>query len=290
MTIFKTNLKRGHKFLMSGMMFGFCMARIVTCSLRIAWANHPHDLPLSITASIFVNLGVILLYAINLIFTQRIVRASHPNFGWHKLFSIVFRFLYVSIVLFVIMLVVPTVDSFYTLDKVAKLKDRRVTLVGSVWFAMLAFLPILFVVFGIIVPKKSRVDKFGEGRFRHKIWILLIAATLLTLGASFRSGVAFMARPINHPAWFHSRASFYCFNFVIEFSVIVLYAVLRVDRRFHIPDGSRFTYSKHALGKRQSRVMTEEEVFDDVRPDDEERHPGSEDISHPPSMSQLRQV
>lgn len=33
MTIFQINKRRGHKFLMSGLMFGFCMARTLTMIL-----------------------------------------------------------------------------------------------------------------------------------------------------------------------------------------------------------------------------------------------------------------
>ena len=50
-----------------------------------------------------IVISVVLLFAINLIFTQRIVRASHPNFGWHKGASLIFKFLYASIVGFIIM-------------------------------------------------------------------------------------------------------------------------------------------------------------------------------------------
>ena len=46
-------------------MFGFCMARLVTLSLRISWAVHPRNVRLAIAASIFVN-------------------ARHPNHLYHQ--------------------------------------------------------------------------------------------------------------------------------------------------------------------------------------------------------------
>lgn len=39
MTILLVNKKRGHTFVMSGMMFGFCMARMTTCVMRIVWVS-----------------------------------------------------------------------------------------------------------------------------------------------------------------------------------------------------------------------------------------------------------
>jgi len=80
------------------------------------------------------------------------------------------------------------------------------------------------------------VQKFGEGRFRTKYWILIFTSLILTLGAAFRAGTAYVPAPRAHPAWYDSKACFYCFNFVIEIIVVYLYAIMRVDKRFHVPD------------------------------------------------------
>ena len=61
MTIFQLNKRRGHKFLMSGMLFGFCMARIVTQIMRIVWACYPTDVSVAIAATIFVAAGVLIV-------------------------------------------------------------------------------------------------------------------------------------------------------------------------------------------------------------------------------------
>lgn len=42
-------------------------------------------------------------------------------------------------------------------------------------------------------------------------------------------------RPLSDPAWYHGRPAFYCFNFVIEIIVMVLYLLTRFDRRFQVP-------------------------------------------------------
>lgn len=91
----------------------------------------------------------------------------------------------------------------------------------------------------MITPRTQRPEKFGIGRFRTKLTLLLSASLILTVGACFRLAVNFTTpRPRDDPAWYHSKACFYCFNFVIELAVVYAYAIARFDRRFHVPDRS----------------------------------------------------
>lgn len=289
MTLFRMNLKRGHKFIMSGMMFGFCMARIVTCTMRIVWATRPRQIPIAIAAQVFVAAGVVLLFVINLIFAQRIIRASHPNTGWHPLFSKIFLFIYVLIVVTLVMLIVSVVQNVYTLNKNTKRVDRDIQLYGGTFNTVVAFLPILLVIGGLVIPRTTRLEKFGRGRFRIKILVLVIPSALLTLGAAFRTGTNYKTpRPLNNPAWYHSKGCFYTFNFLIEWIVIVFYLVMRVDLKFHVPNGSNKAgdYSGRSvkqLGATNSegafigRVLTEDEVFDD-----ESRNEADLELQTPP--------
>jgi len=111
---------------------------------------------------------------------------------------------------------------------------------------------------------------------------------LLCLGASFRAATNYKnPRPRDDPAWYDAKWCFYFFNFTVEIVVVFLYIVLRVDRRFHIPDGSKGpgdyvseqppkekrhqTPDMHTPNMRRSmssmtRVLSEEEVFDDASP------------------------
>lgn len=283
MTIFQLNKRHGHKFVMSGMMFGFCMARITTCIMRIVWATRPTSVRIAIAAQILVAAGVVLLFVINTIFAQRILRASHQHSGWHPVFSHFFHAVYVLIVLSLCMLITATVQSFYTLNSNTRRIDRDIQLYGQTYYVFVSFLPIPLVIGGLIIPRKTRVDKFGSGRFASKIAILLFSATLLCLGASFRAGTNYKpARPRSDPAWYHSKACFYIFNFTLEIVVIILYVIVRVDNRFYVPDGSKRAgdYSganaanKDIEGTSVRRIMTEEEVFDDVPARDPERNGG----------------
>lgn len=89
-------------------------------------------------------------------------------------------------------------------------------------------------------------------------------------------------RPRNDPAWYHSQACFYIFNFGIEIIVVYLYVLVRVDRRFHIPNGSKgpgdYSGTSVLESEKQkstgessgggARIMSEEEVFDDKEHED----------------------
>ncbi|KAK5060146.1 hypothetical protein LTR84_010030 [Exophiala bonariae] len=249
--------------------------------LRIVWANYPHDVQIAIAAQIFVSAGVLLLFVINLIFAQRITRAAHPHFGWHKILSIAFKALYALVIAMLAMVITATVQSFYTLNPDIKRIDRDLQMTASTYFLFISFLPIVLVIVGLIVPRQTRVEKFGSGRWRSKIAILLTSAFLLCLGATFRIATMYKnPRPLNNPAWYHAKWCFYFFNFVIEIIVVYLYLLLRVDRRFHIPNGSKGPgdYSSEQMQhsptqtsdtpprlslNSTTRILSEEELFDD---------------------------
>ncbi|KAI9821902.1 MAG: hypothetical protein M1827_002484 [Pycnora praestabilis] len=289
MAIFQLNKRKGHKFIMSGMLFGFCMSRIAACVLRIVWATRPMHVPLAIAAMIFVSAGVILLFVINIIFAQRIMRASHPDIGWAKTTSILFKIYYASIIVSLIALITCTIQSFYTLNKNTKRIDRDVQLYGATYFAVSAFFPIPFV--GILLfthrlarrkDPNRRFERFGSGHLRTKIFILQLASVILCLGASFRAGTNYLApHPRSDPAWYQSKACFYLFDFTVEIIVVYMYVIMRVDQRFHIPNGShkRGDYEREFMvetekPQRQPRIVSEEEMFDN-EPEDSNDYPDS---------------
>ena len=293
MTILQINQRKGHKFLASGALFGFCMARITTCIMRLVWATHVTSVPIAIAANVFVNAGVVIIIIINLIFAQRILRASHPKVGWSRFVHYAFLAYYLSIIRMLAALITSIVQQSYTLDGNIRRIDRDIQLVGATYNTVAAFLPILLLIIGVVLPKlqqsggwsaSRKIDKFGTGRFRSKIRILLLSTLLITLGAAFRCGIAYVPRPADDPAWYHSKACFYCFNFVVEVVVIFMYAVVRVDRRFHIPNGAKGegSYSgDKVLSKKtlSDRVEGDEEFLDDFRPaDGKTESGGAEDM------------
>jgi len=59
--------------------------------------------PVAIAANVFVAAGVVLLFIINMNFTQRLLRAFHPRLVGNKLFDRAFLVYYVSILPVLIM-------------------------------------------------------------------------------------------------------------------------------------------------------------------------------------------
>jgi len=285
MTILQLNLRRSHKFLASGALFGFCMARTVTCVMRVVWLTRPTSVPIAIAANVFVNAGIVIIIIINLIFTLRILRAQHPDLGWHRTAKWVFGAYLASIVLNLAMLITSIVQQVYTLDRHIRDIDHDLQVVGATYNTVAAFLPIPLVALSALAPRTNGrpTEKFGSGRFRTKLNIILLSSALLTLGAAFRAGTSYVVRPRSDPAWYHSKACFYVFNFTLEVIVVFLYVTARVDRRFHVPDGSNGPgeYARGPVSAEKHGSMphftTEEEFLDGAEDGDEQ---GSDRTEH----------
>ena len=71
----------------------------------------------------------------------------------------------------------------------------------------------------------------------HKIALVMTASFLLSLGATFRTATAYYTFAPDH--WFNNKWCFYFFNFMLEWVVVVMYLVLRMDLVFHVPNGSK---------------------------------------------------
>lgn len=274
MTIIQLNKRKGNKFIASGVIFGFCMARTVASVMRIAWACKPHNLRIALAATIFVNAGVLLIIIVNLLFAQRILRASVPNIGWHRAVHFAFPASYASLFLVLAALITAIVQSVYTLTPHIQAIDHKIQLFGVTYFAVASFIPLPLLTLAYFLPKSGKVEKFGSGRFKHKVLVLLVSAALVYFGASFRAAAYYMPRPALDPSPIDSKAAFYIVDFSCEVLVIYMYAFLRVDRRFHVPDGSKAPGHYSAGGKEgrsdeeagvaegKIRVEGDEEILD----------------------------
>lgn len=222
--------------------------------LRICWANFPRNIRLAIAANIFTAAGVLLLYIVNLIFAQRIIRATHPTFGWSKAFSNGFKVLYALIPLMLIMVITVVVQQRYTLDPHTIRIDQDLQLTGQCYLMFVAFLPLPLMAINYALPvrKDWTVEEFGRGHWAVKTVALVVATCLLVLGAGFRVGIGFEdyyhPRPLTNPGWYHSKACFWIFDIAVEITVVYMYLLLRVDLRFHVPNGSHGpgSYSKRS--------------------------------------------
>lgn len=84
MTLFRINRRRGHKFLFNYFSFGYAMTRVAACVFRLAWATRPHNVDISLVASIFLNAGILIVYVMNNNLAWRMVRSAAPALGWNR--------------------------------------------------------------------------------------------------------------------------------------------------------------------------------------------------------------
>jgi hypothetical protein len=217
------------------------MSRIVTCILRIASICLPTDTQLAIAASIFVAAGVLIAFIVNLIWAQRILRATQPKLGWHPVTRAVFKVIYVLIGLTLIVTITSVVQNFYTLRPRTKFIDRALQLYGQTFLAVISSLPTFIVGLALALPRNSPLEKFGAGKHSVKIAILLTGTLLVTMGAWYRCATSWQplvprSQPL--PGYF-AKPCFYIFNFGVEILLLYLYAIMRMDLRFHVPNGAK---------------------------------------------------
>ncbi|KAK2001336.1 hypothetical protein LX36DRAFT_570407 [Colletotrichum falcatum] len=236
-TIYRANGKRGHKFLISDIIFEFCILRTVTCIFRVTWSVAATR-GVILMASITENGGVSLMYAVNIFFAQRLVRSIHPKFGWSMAFGQLTFFLLISVPTFIIFNIVSTILLFLSAGNADRLElaDDLLKL-GSSWNTWLSIFPVVVVSVCLCVPGPAP-EKFGTGSQRVKVALLYVGAFMLIAGQSIRLYALFHKELPGTKSIIYSKAVFYTTGFMFELLVVALYAILRVDERFHIPDGS----------------------------------------------------
>lgn len=238
--IFHQNRKRHHKFLPTLFIFGFCMARVGTLVLRIAWATREHNVRLGIAAGVFVNAGILIIYVLNLIFAQRILRAVQPKIGWHPALSIVPKVFYAGIGAALAMVITSAVLGVYTLNPSTLKATRDIQLAAITFLLVFVTLPVLLLALAQFMPASESEEHFGQGSMMKKKLVVLAVSCLTMTIAGFKTGTAWMpARPVSHPAWYHSKACFYVFNFAFEIMVLTVLTVSQPHRIFHVPNGSK---------------------------------------------------
>ncbi|CAI7569091.1 unnamed protein product [Penicillium pancosmium] len=219
--------------------FGISHMVIFRRNLARAWACRPNDVQIAIAAQIFVAAGILLLFILNLLYSQRMLRAALPGIGWSRPVSYAFKALYVLVVVSIIMVITCVVQSQYTLNANTLRIDRDIQLYGVTYFAIISFLPIPITLLVLLFSHGEAIEHPGSGKWSTKAAIVLSAAVLLCLGASFRAGTSWMPpRPLSNPPWYDHKACFYVFDFGIDISVVALFLIARVDRRFWVPNGS----------------------------------------------------
>lgn len=229
-------------------LIGLCKIRIATMSLRIAWARYPNNISLGIAANVFVYVGSIILLIINWFFVQRVVRAQHQRFGWSTPYRVFHRIALAILVITLLMSIVANVWRSFTINDEKLHVFRILILINQTYFTVFVLAPAVIIAISLLVPRDG-TEKFGAGRLRNNISILLLAVAVVSTGQIFRCIINWIPQtPIRdadgspiEPPWYLGKACFYCFNFATEIIVIIMYALVRVDLRFHIPNGSRMS-------------------------------------------------
>lgn len=233
--IYKNNKAQGRFFIFSMLVFGFCMSRIVTFSIRISWAENPTNSGLAIAAQVLLSAGVVLLFIVNLVCAQRIMGAIHPVTGRTRPVRYAFKLYYASVVAVLIMAITTTVQSFKTTDPSILKADLNVRKFCGIWFTLFAFAPIPVTLISVLIPSRSPPTRLGDGSMSTKVAMVLLVSVLLTLGAAFRTSLPFLpTRPLTNPAWYHERPAFYIFTPMLELLVVIALIVFRFDQRFYL--------------------------------------------------------
>ena len=127
------------------------------------------NIGLVITAQVFVTAGVLLLFILNLIFAQRLLRAMHPRIGWHAITSHLFVAFYVLVGLSLVSVITCFVQSLYTLDPHTRQVDHAVTLYGGTFFLVAAFFPVPLL--GSTISLSLRSGRRGQVEHKGRIRI-----------------------------------------------------------------------------------------------------------------------
>jgi hypothetical protein len=241
MTILQRNQRKyHHKFPLQGPIFGFCMARTTTCIMRIVWASYPHNVRIALAAQILNNAGILIIYIVNLIFAQRVLRAMKPKIGWNTVFSNAFKIVYVLIGGVLAMVITATVLKSYTLDPQTKVACADCSKAATVFLFFITLCPLFLLALAFFLPRNEENEEaFGTGIMETKALVVFLIACLTITISGFKLGTTFETpRPLADPAWYHSKAAFYCFGYMLEILILGVVQVARVDRMFHVPDGS----------------------------------------------------
>jgi hypothetical protein len=202
---------------------------------------------------------VSVIFAINLVLTQRVLRAIHPKLFWHPVVSKLFVFLLGSVPFFIIFNIVALSASFFVTSASGAKTTKDLLFLGSSWNLWLCLFPIIFIgIFGTI-PSPTKIENFGIGRFRFKIVLVIYSSATLFIGAIVRLIAAAQTHPIDNPGQVDSKPIFYLTGFVLEILVVILFVLARFDLLFHIPDGC--TGPGQYAAKKE---LDEEEFFQEV--------------------------
>jgi hypothetical protein len=186
--------------------------------------------------------SAVVLFAVNILFTARLVRGMHPALGWNPIFKTFSRILAFSVPTVVILNILALSFMFFSpLDTTRFEGAEKLLKFGLSWNMFLSVYPVitLLIVSMLPVPIGSPPpEQFGYGPLRIKVAMVAYASTTLSVGAAIRLAALLNPQPADNTAIIFSREVFYTVGFTLEILIVALFAVGRIDLRFHVPNGS----------------------------------------------------
>ena len=257
-SMFQMNRRKAHRFYMSWAMFGFCMARVATMVLRIAWTTRPNNARLAIAAGIFTNIGVLVIYIILLLLVMRVFRATHPKLGWNKHLGKTVLVSYFALGGALCLTIGFTIVTFYTLDPTLRTVALWVQRAAILYILIFNLVTMTLLLLSWLLPRASHSDNFGTGSMESKMKILAVAVFFSVFIAGFRMGLSWSpTRLASNAPWYDSKAAFYVIEFGFEIFILYWLLAARFDRRYYVPNNShkagdyfQFDFEESAVWKK----------------------------------------
>lgn len=162
----------------------------------------------------------------------------HPQIGWSEPFSIITKIMLISVPIIIVMQIASIIVVFFSVGNDTRLNAFLGLLkFGASYNLFLVTFPFWTIFLACAIPG-PKPEKFGVGNLRIKTSLVMLAAALLTTGAIIRTYAFFNPRPAQNDDVLYGKPVFYVTQFLMELAVVAVYALLRFDLLFHIPNGS----------------------------------------------------
>ena len=209
--------------------------------------------------------SAIVIFAVNLFFSQRLIRAMHPLIGWHPIFSYFSLFMILSVPAIIVTNIVSLTVSFFSVGKPEQLAATLTALkFGVSWATMLAGMPLIWIFLASAMPGPTP-ENFGTGDFRAKAALLVFSAATLMVGAVVRLATSVNPEGPEVKSRLFSKSVFYITGFLLEILTVAAYAVFRIDLIFHIPNGAKGPGDYSGNSRMEGRFWAPHELENEIR-------------------------
>lgn len=222
-------LRKRERYGISLFLFLFALQRVPTYVLLVVGNFQSSEVAIAVAAGTLIEVGIVLLYLANLVYVAAVIRAGTGQHTWLKILQVA---LYITTVLAVVMAIVGVVVVIFTADEEVLENCLYVRRAVAMFFLTLAIAPLGLLVAAYFGHRKRLF------RVVRETWVDLaitaVAALLCMLVSGFRTGVIWQAPGFGPDlTWYQSRASFYALQMAPEILLMIMYMLVRVDKRFH---------------------------------------------------------